>query len=271
MSTASAPDEAASRQRAMQCRVDSAPVPTSSVLSSGITLRALSVRMRRSSSPSSAASPVEPATSRPCNPAARWPRTFCSNPGMSSDSSALNGVTIGPITPPKRLPILPPGDARVRRFSGFPEHVHLELEVRRLRGSGQRDIESYDTLRHKVSQVLIESLHSVLLTSVRNEVADLANTLLEDEVADRGRHDEYFARGDAPLPVRARQQTLRNDSMKRLGQAKADTVMFLRREHRDHAHDRRLRVGRMERREQEVARFRGLHCRVDGFRVAQLA
>ena len=100
--------------------VDSAPVPASSVRSAGTILRAASMRMRRSSSPSSGASPVEPATSTPESPAAMWARTLASNPAMSSDSSALNGVTMGPITPPKPTchQVLPPSsNVRVRRGS----------------------------------------------------------------------------------------------------------------------------------------------------------
>src|SRR6186997_1764640 len=81
-----------------------------------------------------------------------------------------------------------------RALGSLAEHVHLELEIRRLRGRCQGDIERDYTLRHQVGQVLVERLHTVLLASVGDEIADLANALLKNKVAD-GRRDDHDLTG----------------------------------------------------------------------------
>src|SRR5690606_37706565 len=114
----------------------------------------------------------------------------------------------------------------LRRFGIVRQRANLKLEVRRP-GSGRHGhLESYFTGRHKVSQVLVEGLHSVLLATFRNVVTDLVHAAgVPDEFANGLRDDHDFSRHHPPPSVSTRKQALRYDRSQRLRQPEARNLL----------------------------------------------
>jgi hypothetical protein len=95
--------------------------------------------------------------------------------------------------------------------------------------------------------------------------------LVHDAVADEGRADHHLDGGAAAQAVGPRDQALRDGRLQHAGQLQADLLLLVRREDRDDAVDRLGGVQRVQRREDEVARF-GRHQRgLDRLEVAHLA
>jgi hypothetical protein len=77
--------------------------------------------------------------------------------------------------------------------------------------------------------------------------------------------------GTSAGAIGARHQPHRNHSRERTGQREAHFARLVRRIEREHAIDRLRRVGRVQRRENEVARVRGLQRRIERFEISNFA
>ncbi len=123
-----------------------------------------------------------------------------------------------------------------------------------------------------VHERLIEALHPVgdaaFLDQGRN-VEGLGH--VANLVAHRLGIDQYFGGRDSSLLVGATNETQRNDRAQRRGQHVAHFGLLVRRVERQHTVDGLRRIGRVQRREDEVTRLGRLESGVEGVEVADLA
>src|SRR5690606_37173895 len=100
--------------------------------------------------------------------------------------------------------------------------TNLKLEVRRPGCSCHGNLERHLARRHLVCQMLIESLHSVLLTALGNVVTNFADaSRIANKLADSLRHNHDFGGHNPALAVRSGQQPLRHHRGERFREPKA--------------------------------------------------
>ncbi len=117
---------------------------------------------------------------------------------------------------------------------------------------------------------MLQGLHTARGAGLDHRV-HLLELALTDQVPHRvvGQHDLH--RGDPPPAVGGGQQRLRDDTLDRRGELRADLSLLLAREDVDDAVDRRRRAARVQRREDEMPRLRRRQRGGDRFEVPHLA
>ena len=103
-------------------------------------------------------------------------------------------------------------------------------------------------------------------------IASVISSGLSSRIRSRdARVVDHHLDGSDTAAADARQEPLRDDAAQDAGHDRADLLLLALGEELDHAPDRLGRVDRVQRREDEVARFRRLQRGLRGLGVAQLA
>src|SRR5688500_3547082 len=147
----------------------------------------------------------------------------------------------------------------------------LEGELRGVGSVGERLFLIDGAFVVELHEALIERLHPVLNPALGDQLGDLGRPVAAvEEVADRLRVDHDLAGRDPRLAIGGADEPQRHYPLQVLGQQRADLLSSLRREERHDTLDRLRGVGRMQRREDEVAGIGRLERDVHRFGIADL-
>src|SRR5262245_28383364 len=145
----------------------------------------------------------------------------------------------------------------------------LRRQLRRLRRLQQYLLFFTLAVLPQPEQTLVEQEHAVLAPGL-NAGVDAVDLVLADQVLDGRRHHHHLEGGHQPGGL-ARQDRLRQDADQRGRELRPHLVLLFLGEHVDDAVDGRGRPGRVQRGEDDVARFGRLDGRVDRGQVAHFA